>query len=269
VTPPLPLLAAGDPLEHVLPHALQRIGGYTITNHIVMLVVSAILLAFLVPLAVRSRDIVPRGARNLVESVLQYLREEMARPALGSHTDEFMPFLWTMFFLILTANLLGLVPLGSVLGNVDAHLSHMEGTATGNLSITAGLAFCSLIYIHFSGMRRQGVGGYWKSFFFGHAPVWLAPLMMPLEIFGALVKPFALAMRLFANMIAGHIVIAVIVGFSVLGLTRGGGFYGITLVSVAGAVAMSLLEVFVAFLQAYIFTFLTTLFVGLAIHTEH
>ncbi len=264
------VLAAGDdPLGHVLPHTFFTFGEYTVTNHIVMLIVSALLLAIFVPIFARKDALVPKGFRNFLEAILMFLREEVARPALGSATDKFMPFLWTMFFLILTANLLGMIPLGMMAAPIDAHLQHIGGTATGNLAITAGLALCAFVVIHGSGMRAQGVGKYWNNFFFGHAPMALAPLMIPLEIIGALVKPFSLAVRLFANMTAGHIVLAMLVIFAVKGAAMGGAGYGITLTAILGGVAIGLLELFVAFLQAYIFTFLTTLFIGAAIHPEH
>jgi F-type H+-transporting ATPase subunit a len=265
----IPLLAAGDdPLSHVLPHDLFQVGGYGISNHLVMLVVSALLLMVLMPLAARARAVVPSGLRNLVEAVLQFIREEVARPILGEATDKYVPILWTFFFLILTANLLGMIPLGAVGAGLDEHLAHIGGTATGNLSITAGLALCAFFFIHAAGIREQGAGHYFKHFV-PSVPWWLFPLFVVLEIIAALVKPFALAVRLFANMLAGHIVLGVILGFGVLGLAIGGAFYGVTFASVVGAVALSLLELFVAFLQAYVFTFLTTLFVGMAVHPEH
>lgn len=268
------LVAADDPLSHVLPHTLARFGEYALTNHLLMLVLAALLLVVFVPLAARKEAIVPRGFRNFLEAILQFIREEVARPVLGGLTDRFIPFLWTVFFLILTANLLGLVPL-TAFGQAaarDPHL-HIGGTATGNIGVTAGLALCAFVLFHVSGMRQHGVGHYWKNFFFGHMPFALSILFIPLEIVGALVKPFALAIRLFANMTGGHIVVAVLTGFAVTGVRMGMegavGMYGVTLVSVLGAVAISLLEVFVAFLQAYIFTFLTALFLGMAVHAEH
>lgn len=266
------LLAAGDPLSHVLKHEIVNVSGYSVTNHLVMLIVSAVLLMIVVPFVARNKSLVPTGFRNALEAVMQYIREEVVRPALGHATDRYMPLLWTFFFLILTANLLGMIPFGALAGlaGQDNHLMHwVGGTATGNLAITAGLALCAFFAIHISGMREQGVGHYWGNFFFGHAPIALAPLMVPLEIIGALVKPFALAVRLFANMTAGHLVLAVIGGFAVLGITAGGGMLGVSVAAVLGSVAISMLELFVAFLQAYIFTFLTTLFIAAAIHTEH
>jgi F-type H+-transporting ATPase subunit a len=204
-----------------------------------------------------------------VESVLQFLREQVARPTLHEATDKFMPFLWTVFFLVLFSNLLGMLPIDPLLTAITGKPSHLGGTATGSISVTAGLAICSFFMIHIGGIREQGLVGHLKHF---APPVpWpLLILLVPLEILGSFVKPFALAIRLFANMIAGHIVLAVVVGFAGLlakGFSAGGA--AISLVSVAGGVALSLLEVFVAFLQAYIFTYLTTLFVGMAVHPEH
>jgi F-type H+-transporting ATPase subunit a len=265
---PASTVAVADPLEHILPHEIFRIGPFVVTNQILMLGVSGVLLMLLLPLAARQTAIVPRGFRNLVEAVLQFLREEVARPVLGEHTDHYMPFLWTTFFLILTSNLLGMIPIGIALGSVDAHLQHLGGTATGNFMVTSGLALCAFFFIHISGMREHGVGTYLKNLA-PHVPWPVLLLLYPLEILGAFVKAFALAIRLFANMIAGHIVLTVLIGFAAAGLAAGGAFYGVSLIAVLGSVFMSLLEVFVAFLQAYIFTFLTTLFVGMAVHPEH
>ena len=267
----VPVLASGDdPLSHVLPHELGKVGPWlTVTNHLVMLCVTAVVMLMVFPLAARAKGAVPTGFRNLVEAVLQFIREQVARPALHDATDRFVPFLWTIFFLILFSNLLGMLPIDPLLTAVTGHPSHLAGTATGNLMVTGGLALCAFFMIHVGGMREQGVVHYWKSFV-PHVPKALYPLMLALEIVGALVKPFALAIRLFANMIAGHIVLAVILGFTRTladGVTGGG--VGVTVVAILGATFISLLEVFVAFLQAYIFTFLTTLFIGMAVHPEH
>ena len=266
------IAAGGDPLSHVLPHKLgPEIFGLALRNHIFMLFVTMILLMIIIPIAARKKDIIPKGFRNFLEALMQVIREQVARPVLGQHTDTFIPYLWTFFFTILMANLLGMIPLGAMVSGVtaDQALAHWGGTATGNISVTAGLAICAFFLIHFGGMAKQGAGHYWKNYFFGHAPLALSPLMIPLEIIGGLVKPFALAVRLFANMTAGHIILAVLIGFGVAAAKVGGGFLGVTAASVLGAVVFSLLEVFVAFLQAYIFTFLLTLFLGAAVVHEH
>lgn len=264
------VLAGGDPLSHVLPHDLvdKDVFGFAFTNHIFMLLLSMVLLIIVLPPVARKQSLVPTGFRNFLEALMQFIREQVARPVLGKATDDFIPYLWTFFFTILTANLLGMIPLGAIVsgaGGFDAALAHWGGTATGNLSVTLGLALCGFLLIHFGGMAKQGVGPYWKNYFFGHGPAALAPLMIPLEIIAGLVKPFALCVRLFANMTAGHIVLAVLLAFGVNGAISGGMGYGITVASVLGCVAFSLLELFVAFLQAYIFTFLLTLFIGAAV----
>jgi len=262
-------LASSDPMDHVLPHVVGRFGSVSITNQLLMLVVAGVLMLLVFPVAARARGVVPRGMTNLVESVLQYLRENVARPVLRESTDRYVPFLWTMFFLILFSNLLGMLPIDPLASLIAGRNVHVGGTATGSLSVTAGLAICAFFAIHVGGMAEQGVGHYWKNFV-PHVPLLLWPLMFVLELVGAVVKPFALAIRLFANMIAGHIVLAVIIGFAtVLSSGVSGLGVGVGIASVVGATAISLLELFVAFLQAYIFTFLTTLFLGMAVHPEH
>jgi F-type H+-transporting ATPase subunit a len=269
MTPALTLLAAGDPLDHVVPHTLFRLGPVAVSNQLLMLVVAALLMLVLFPLAARGGSLVPRGFRNFVESILVYLREQVARPSLRESTDRFMPFLWTVFFLILLSNLLGMLPIDPLVTALTGRPSHVGGTPTGNINVTAALAVCAFFAIHVGGMMEQGVGHYWKSFV-PHVPGLLYPLMLVLELIGALVKPFALAIRLFANMIAGHIVLAVLIGFTSV-LAKGVSGVGVVaaVAAIAGATFISLLEIFVAFLQAYIFTFLTTLFLGMAVHPEH
>ena len=271
-------LAGADPLSHVVPHELSHDKAsfwHYVYNHMFMLVLAAVLLVIFIPIAARKKALVPTGFRNFLESILQYIRNEVARPVLGKDTDTFIPFLWTLFILILTANLLGMLPITAI-GQLalDDPALHLGGTATGNIGITAGLAICAFLLFHLSGIKRLGAGHYAKHLLLGHGPIWLAPLFIPIEIIGALVKPFALAIRLFANMTGGHIVLAVLMGFAVTGIQMAVndgayGMLGVTAAAALGAVAINLLELFVAFLQAYIFTFLTALFLGAAIHPEH
>lgn len=263
------VLAAGDPLDHVLPHRLFDVGGYSVTNTLLMLLVAAGLMLVVFPTVARGKGPVPTGLRNVVESIVQFLRQNVARPSLHDATDRFMPLLCTMFFLILIANLLGVMPIGPLATVITGKAVHVGGTATGDISITLGLAVCAFLAIHVGGIREQGFGHYCKSFV-PHVPLVLYPLMLVLELAAAVVKPFALCIRLFANMIAGHIVLAILLGFSgALADGISGTSIGVTVASVLGATAISLLEIFVAFLQAFIFTFLTTLFLGMAVHPEH
>jgi F-type H+-transporting ATPase subunit a len=176
-------------------------------------------------------------------------------PHTGRDSDLFMPFLWTMFFFILFNNLLGMFPGGA--------------SATGNINVTGMLALMTLIVVLFAGMRASGVGGFFKNIVPKiDAPALLKPpiwgMLFLIEVVGLLIRHIVLSVRLFANMLAGHIVLAVIMGF-VTGLS-GSLLYMVTSASVLGGVAISLLELFVAFLQAYIFTFLASLFIGSAAH---
>ncbi len=409
------LLAAGgghDPKDHVLPHGLFQLSAsnlrlpifgdqaaqFWFTNHLLMTLAAAVL-AILVFSVVGARyravvagqsaaTFVPRGFVSLVEGLMDALRSGVVKPVLGGDTDRFMPFLWTMFFFILFCNLLGMIPLDAIFG-LTTGAKHLGGTATGNINITAGLAICAFLTIHFMGIfevyrglvsgtygqhhgeeshgeGKHADGGHDEHHGHGAAghahaaspafaaaaapvfylwnfaphvfekpghrdplpmalrliaiPVYTALLavvlrlilgvmfkepgavvgtwfgavlgfaagcavkgfhpldfldavmweiLFLLETIGAFVKPFALAMRLFANMIAGHIVLASIMLLipAFKGLTLG--YLASSLPIAIGSTLLSCLELFVAFLQAYIFMFLTTMFIGAAIHPEH
>jgi F0F1-type ATP synthase membrane subunit a len=152
------LLAAADPLEHVLPHYLFNIGGLQVTNQMFMALVAAVLMLLIFPMLFRraeaSRVDAPRGAKNFFEAILEFLRVEVFRPALKENTDRFVPFLWTVFFFILFCNLLGQIPIGEIVTVLrgGSHESHLGGTATGTIATTGALALCTFLVIHFSGM---------------------------------------------------------------------------------------------------------------------
>ena len=216
------------------------------------------------PLAARQRSLVPRGMRNFFEAICVYIREEMARPVLGENTDRYIFYLWNTFFFILFCNLLGMVPTDGILYLLSAgRLRGWGGTATANIWVTGTLAGIAFLMIHVSGMRQQGVGNYLRHFI-PPVPWPLVPIMYVLELIGAAVKPFALAIRLFANMLAGHTVLGALLGL--IFLSRN---YLVGGVTILGCVGISLLELLVAFIQAYIFTYLTTMFIGAAIQPEH
>ena len=280
------LLAAGDPMEHVIPHKLFDLGPLHFTNHMLMLLVAAAIMLIVFPRLARNYPLVPSGFRNMIEAVMVFLRKEVAKPALHAHTGRFLPFIWTLFFFILINNLLGMVPLDP-LAVLILGRGHLAGTATAGLSVTAGLAAVAFIMIHVSGIMeqyhvalRQGksVGGaafrgffmYWYNFV-PHIPgvlgaiLWL-PLFV-LEMIGAAVKPFALAVRLFANMMAGHTVLASLL--MMIPAIRHASDVGIAIPTLLGCAALGCLELFVAFLQAYIFVFLTCMFIGAAVSPEH
>jgi len=268
-------LAQVSPLEHVVDKPLfARHGVWLLSNNMIGLGISAILMLIIFPLitrAYRRGEHVPTGTRNFFEAMLVYVREEMARPVLGDETDKYIAFLWTLFIFILFNNLLGLLPLDVMTGWFmrPFHLHPFAGTATANIWVTGALAALSFVFWQINGIRANGLGTYLKHFT-GGAPIWLAPMMVPLEILGMFIKPFALAVRLFANMVAGHTVLAVLLMFTTMAFGASVAFgWGISIVVVLGSVFMMCLEVFVAFLQTYIFVFLVAMFIGQLVIHEH
>jgi F-type H+-transporting ATPase subunit a len=329
-------------MQHVTSHRLFGAGGLYITNHILMMLVAAALMVLVFAHVGRHmRNPVPRGLTNFFEAILSYLRTDVFRPVLGDNCDRFTPFLWTVFFFILFCNLLGLVPIGAIPGLFNPELAHWGGTATGNISVTAGLAVFAFIVFHVSGIVQNvrvqmdpsldphhsgndhifphGHGGALSSVGYGadsdvkidhtpgphahglHAapkgksfipalfggigmyiwtyaphpdmgPKWLSVafwfVLLCLEMISTIVKPFSLCVRLFANMLAGHLVLGALV--ALVPLTAGLAWVlGISTAVILGSAAVCLLELFEAFLQAYIFVFLTTLFIAAAVAPEH
>ena len=235
---------------------------FQLTRFMVLEVVAAVLMIVVfVPLAWKiSRGSPPRGRLwNLFEWILLFLRDEVARPAIGGKdADRFLPYIWTIFFFVLFCNLSGLVP--------------WAGSPTGEWACTLALALMTFATVVGAGIKKYGPIGFWT----GQVPHMDLPLLMALlikpmvfliEIFGLLIKHFVLSVRLLANMFAGHLVLAAVLGF--IGATADrhlAVWLGVTAASVLGAVAVSLLELLVAFLQAYIFAFLSALFIGMAVH---
>jgi F-type H+-transporting ATPase subunit a len=196
----------------------------------------------------------PHGLQNAVEFLVTFVRDDIVRPNCNSDraAKYLLPYFIGLFFFIFSMNLLGLVPGGH--------------TATGALAVTAALAIVAYFVINITAMREAGVGAWFKHLL-GGAPIWLAPIMIPIEIISMFVKPFALTIRLFANMTAGHVVLLSLVGLIFFFKISSGITAGIVIapISVAFSVFMYCLEFLVALLQAYIFTILTAVFVGLAI----
>jgi F-type H+-transporting ATPase subunit a len=225
--------------------------------------VSAVFLMIVVSIATKSPKLVPRGLQNLVESVCVFIREELARPMLGHHTDTYVGFLWTTFFFILTLNLVAMIPTEKIFGLITHRPSHIGGPATANIFITGALGVIAFIMTHVYGIRKHGVLHY-LAHLAPPAPAWLLPLVYPLELVTLFVRPFTLAIRLFANIVAGHMVLA-----TMLGLIFVFKNLGVAVVSVLACVTLSFLELLVAFIQAYVFTFLCTLYIGSAVSSEH
>jgi len=261
------MLADLNPLEPITAAPLFTIhlGSWAVvvSNHAAMVCAAAVILLVGIPLAARSRKLVPRGWQNLVESVCVFLREQMARPLLGEHTDRYIGFLWTAFFFILTLNLVAMVPTEKIISLVTGRHSHFGGPATANIWITGALAVVSFFMTHAYGIRRHGLVGYLVHLA-PPAPGWLMPLIYPLELLGVFVRPFSLAIRLFANIVAGHMVLGTILGLVFIFKNL-----GVASVSVVACVALSFLELLVAFIQAYVFTFLSALYIALATSSEH
>jgi F-type H+-transporting ATPase subunit a len=276
------LALMANPLEHVVQHPLVQqeahMGVLTpegkitlLSDQIVMMMIAGLLLILLVPMLVRRRRggsgvdaMVPAGPANAIEAICQYLRKEVAQPALHEHTDRFVKYIWSVFFFILMVNLLGLLPIASVTPLFGAHIG---GTATGNIWTTATLAILTMAMMVVNGLR---LGGKHYLAHFSPGPWWLSPLLVPVEIIGLIARIFALAIRLFANMIAGHILLAVLLSFILsAGAASAAMGLGVAVPVVLGSVAITMLELFVAFLQAFIFTFLTALFIGQSVVFHH
>lgn len=224
----------------------------TPTKHVVFMLIAAflVLITFLAVAKQYKSSLIPKRLANFFEVMIIFVRDEIAEPTLGKAYPMFLPFLLTLFFFILYGNFLGLIP--------------FSATFTSNIAVTATLAIVSFIVIQLGGIKQNGLMGYIKGLIPHGIPTWLLPLMIPVEILGLFTKPFALAIRLFANMIAGHTVI-----LALLGLIFFMGTIFIAPVSVAFAVFIYLLEILVALIQAYVFTMLTALFIGMTVHQEH
>jgi F-type H+-transporting ATPase subunit a len=242
---------------------LPQVLGFQVTKFMVLeLIAAALMLVVFLALARRIRGGgPPKGLFwNFFEVMLVFIRDEVARPSIGKHdADRFLPFLWNMFFFILFCNLLGVLP--------------WAGSPTGALTVTAALAGITFCAVVGTGIQRFGVGGFFKSLvphmeLSKTMAILLIPMIFFIELLGLLIRHAVLAVRLLANMFAGHLVLAVILGF----IAAAAAHYvflpwlGITTVSVLGSALLTLLELFVAFLQAYIFTFLSALFIGMAVH---
>jgi F-type H+-transporting ATPase subunit a len=228
----------------------------TPTKHVIMMWLASAVLLLVVFAGLRKKAVVPKGLYNFVEVLVAFVRNELAIANIGrANADRFVPYLLTAFFFILFVNLFGLLPFAA--------------TATANVNVTVCLALFTFLITQYAAIREIGIGGY-LAHLTGGVPKSLWPLwfiMVPVEFLGLFTKPFALTVRLFANMVAGHFVILALLGL----------IFAISVwvfpVSMALALGIFLLELFVAFVQAYIFTMLSALFIGAAFahsgHDEH
>ena len=224
------------------------------TKHVVWMLISAFTVCVLLIFAANAQGRQTRavghskGFAGGIEAMVLYIRNEVVMPNVGPHGNAFAPYLLTLFFFILFCNLWGIFPWGS--------------TATGNIAVTATLALITFFVIEIAGMRAQGLG-YFSTIFYWNKDmplplrIMMFVILSPIEVIGKLTKPFALTIRLFANMTAGHMVVLALIGmiFSFRS-------YAIGLAPLVMAIAINLLELFVAFLQAFIFTMLSSVFIG-------
>jgi F-type H+-transporting ATPase subunit a len=247
------IIAVNDkslPLEDV------NVYDFSLTRNVVqMLIALALLIWLMLSVAKRYREQgagkAPRGIQNLIEVLITFTRDEIARPNLGHKYNKYMPYLLTVFFFILINNIIGLIP----------------GTAnvTGNIAFTFVLGIISFIVILFSSNKH-----YWAHIFNPPVPGGVKPIMIPVEVLGIFTKPIALIVRLFANMIAGHIIIICLISLIfIFGNLSAGVGWGFSPISIAFTVFIYFIEILVAFLQAYIFTNLTAVFIGQAFEGSH
>lgn len=261
--------AQPDPAAIVMHHVTdQPFLGLMWSHHLAFFLFAAVLALVAVRVAIRGYHAgIPRGLAVPVESLVLFVRDEIAEKSIGHDGRKFTPLLCSFFFFILVAALLGLVPF-PILSH--GHLGALAVTSTGNIMVTAALAAVSLVAQQYAGISRNGLWGHLKGLVPSGLPIWLLPIMIVIEILGIFTKPFALMVRLFANMVAGHMVITVLLllipmltGVSVaLGV-------GITPVSLGLGLFIMVLELLVAFIQAYIFTMLTAIFIGMYAHPAH
>ena len=280
-------------LDHPLIHLPHVFGiDLSVTKHVFMLWIVAIMVACAVIIPIQKylqkNKPVPSGWMNLLEMVVKFVRDSIVQPNIGSkYTETWAPMILTFFFFILFANGIGLIPIFDLLGalnrfifqvpasddhNIINALLHGGVTATGNFNVTAALAVITFFTILIAGTRAHGFINHWKNL----APPGLAwpvyIILIPIEIIGMFVKPFALTMRLAANMTGGHIAILAILSFMAIFAEMFNSAMtgiGLALFSVPLATAISGLEIIVVLVQAYVFTLLSAVFIGMAINVHH
>ena len=276
------LLAAENPVDHVVNHPwlVTDSGLWIWSAQQTNLVIAGLIMLILGPWLVRQigtgpaeegneRYVTKNTFAHMIEVIAVYLRDQVVEPLLHGRTARYMPFLWTLFFFILVNNLLGLIPvldLYMLIKGGVVHTAPIGGTATQNIAVNAVLAAFAFVVINLAGIRELGIKGYLHHLTAG-APWFVWPLMIPIELLGTIIKPVALTIRLFANMTAGHILMATL--FMFVGMAVKAGFLiaaPVTLLSSVAAIAIYFLETFVAFLQAFVFMFLVAVFIGQLSH---
>jgi F-type H+-transporting ATPase subunit a len=282
---------ANSPLDHPLIHLPTLFGiDFSITKHVLMLWLVAAVVFLVVTISVRrylrQERLIPTGFMGVLEVAVSFVRDSIVLPNVGKKwVNAYTPLLLTLFLFIFTANVVGLIPIFDVLALVNHTVLHLPEdsfltqvthggvTATGNFNVTAALATISFFAIIVAGTRAHGFVQHWKNLVpSGLNPV-LTVALIPIEVMGMFVRPFALTMRLAANMAGGHIAILAILSFvfifaEMFGNAMAGIGIGLVL-SLPMSVGISALEIIVVLVQAYVFTLLTAVFIGMAIHAHH
>jgi F-type H+-transporting ATPase subunit a len=276
--------------EDALIHLPKVLGiDFSVTKHVFMLWLVAATLFVVITWVVRrylKQDrLIPSGLMNALEAVVEFVRDDIVQPNVGKKwVRTWAPLLLTFFFFILGANAIGLIPVFDVIGLLDHYVLHtgehsfikklLHGgtTATANFNVTAALATITFGAIIVAGVKAHGFVKHWMNLV-PHGLAWpIYILLIPIEVMGMFVRPFALTMRLAANMTGGHIAILAILSFVFLFAEMGGALAGVgagVIASIPLAVSISGLEIIVVLVQAYVFTLLTAVFVGMAIHVHH
>ncbi|MFQ5588750.1 MAG: F0F1 ATP synthase subunit A [Nitrospiria bacterium] len=246
--------AAIDPLHHFEIHPIVELhlGGMdlSITQPVLWMMIATVLTFGLMTFVAATLKRYPKGIQNFIEMIVNFLRQELVINVIGKEGKGWFPVVATLFLFILSCNLLGLIP-GSF-------------TATSNINVTAALAILVFLMVQGAGIKKYGFVGYFKAFVPSGVPTWILPVMLPIEFISLFAKPFSLAVRLFANMMAGHMVILVFLSMIILFKS-----VIITPLPLIGVVIMYAFEIFVALIQAYIFAVLTASYLSDALHMEH
>jgi F-type H+-transporting ATPase subunit a len=260
------LLCYNNQVYHAGRHSLSKTGfsfqwlDFSITKNVTTMLLVAIIMMwifFAVAASYKKRaGMAPSGLQNFMEPLIQFVRDDVVEPNLGDKTDKYLPYIMAVFFFIWIGNMLGQLPF---IANPNL---------TGNITITMALALITFFLTNISGNKA-----YWSHIFVvPGTPIAVRPLLIVIEVAGVFIKPFALMVRLFANITAGHIIIlsltSLIFVFGNLGESIGGAVGGVAL-AVPFGIFMGLIELLVAFLQAFIFAILSSLFIGMAVEDHH
>lgn len=277
------------PILH-LPH-LYNI-DMSVTKHVLMLWIVAVSVGLFVIIPVqkfvKQNKLIPSGLMNFIEIIVTFVRDTIVKPNVGSKwVNNWAPLILTFLFFIFFANAIGMIPIFDLLGVINRFILHVPysdnhnfingllhggPTATGNFNVTAALAFITFSSIIIAGVRAHGFVQHWKNLVPQGLPAFVYVILIPIEIIGMFVKPFALTMRLAANMTGGHIALLAILSFMAIfadmfhSVLAG---IGVAIISVPMAAAISGLEIIVVIVQAYVFTLLSAVFIGMAINVHH